>query len=177
MGLLNASDAFFSNGTMYEGCENGPKGCNVDQRSFKAYFSRWLAATAELAPFTHPIIMPKLATSAAAAIKTCTAGNSGTQCGLKWGTGENDGSIGVGEQMAVLEVVQSNLVDGAPGWVSAVKGTGTSEGNANAGSGSKQSAEELIEGPITTADKVGAGILTTLVLMGVVSGSAVMIMA
>jgi mannan endo-1,6-alpha-mannosidase len=175
MGLLNSSEVFFVNGTMYEPCESGIKGCNVDQRSFKAYFARSLAATAELAPFTHSIIMPKLASSAAAAIKTCTAGNSGTQCGLKWTTGANDGSLGVGEQLAVLEVVQSNLVDGAPGWVSAVRGTGTSKGDVNAANGSTHSEESLIIGRVTTADRVGAGIVTALVLLGVSCGCVTMI--
>jgi mannan endo-1,6-alpha-mannosidase len=160
---------------MYEGCEATGK-CNVDQRSFKAYLSRWLAATAELAPFTHSTIMQKLSTSAQNAIKTCTAGTSGTQCGLKWTTGANDGSLGVGEQMAVLEVVQSNLVDKAAGWASAVKGTGTSEGNVNAGSSSKSTTEDLVIGKTTAADRAGAGILTALMIVGVIGGGATMVM-
>jgi mannan endo-1,6-alpha-mannosidase len=160
-------------GIMYEPCEFGQ--CNVDQRSFKAYFSRWLAATAELAPFTHDIIMEKLRTSAIAAVSTCTAGNRGTECGLRWNM-TNDGSLGVGEQMAVLEVVQSHLVDTVPGWVSAVKGTGTSQGDVNAGTSS--STQRLVDGcGVTTADRVGAGILTALVLVGVVGGSITMITA
>ena len=161
---------------MYEGCEASGK-CNVDQRSFKAYLTRWLAATAELAPFTHETIISKLATSAASAIKTCTAGNSGTQCGLKWTARANDGSLGVGEQMAALEIVQSNLVDKAPGWASAVKGTGTSTGDVNAGSSSKTTMDELIVGKTTAADRAGAAILTALMIIGVIGGSATMIMS
>ncbi|KUJ09563.1 glycoside hydrolase family 76 protein [Mollisia scopiformis] len=174
-GLLNASLVFFTDGVMYEPCESSK--CNIDQRSFKAYFSRWLAATAEIAPFTHDTIMEKLASSATAAVKTCTAGNTGTQCGLRWTTGANDGSLGVGEQMAVLEIVQSNLVDTAPGWVSAVKGTGTSEGDVNAGSDSSSTADDLLVTPVTMGDRVGAGFLTALVLIGVVGGSATMIIS
>jgi mannan endo-1,6-alpha-mannosidase len=159
---------------MYEPCEFGR--CNVDQRSFKAYFARWLAATAELAPFTHDIIMEKLRASATAAVSTCTAGNRGTQCGLRWNM-TNDGSLGVGEQMAALEVVQSHLIDTAPGWVSAVKGTGTSQGDINAGSKSSTNSR-LVDGRvITNADRAGAGILTALVLISVVGGSVTMIMA
>jgi mannan endo-1,6-alpha-mannosidase len=176
VGMLNASDAFFNEGIMYEGCEAIGK-CNVDQRSFKAYFARWLAATAELAPFTHERIITKLATSAQNAIKTCTAGDSGTQCGLRWTTGANDGSLGVGEQMAALEIVQSNLIDKAPGWASAVKGTGTSVGNVNAGSSSKTNADQLAIGKTTNADRAGAGILTALMIVGVIGGSATMIMS
>jgi mannan endo-1,6-alpha-mannosidase len=170
--LLNASLVFFDDaGIMYEPCEFGK--CNVDQRSFKAYFARWMAATAELAPFTHDVIMAKLRTSASAAIGTCTAGKRGTECGLRWNM-TNDGSLGVGEQMAALEIVQSNLVDGVPGWVSAVKGTGTSQGDVNAGGGSKASSR-LSTKAVTTADRAGAGILTALVLIGVIGGGVTMV--
>jgi mannan endo-1,6-alpha-mannosidase len=169
--LLNASLLFFNeNDVMYEYCEYTK--CNVDQRSFKAYFARWLAATAELAPFTHDIIMPKLRTSALAAVNTCTAGPRGTECGLRWNM-TNDGSLGVGEQMAVLEVVQSNLVDEVPGWVSTVKGTGNSRGDVNAGTGDLTSSR-LHSKHVTTADQAGAGILTFLVLVGVIGGTTVM---
>jgi len=88
----------------------------------------------------------------------------------------NDESLGVGEQMAVLEVVQSHLVDTVPGWVSAVKGTGTSRGDVNAGT--RSSMQKLVDGSeVTTADRVGAGILTALVLVGVLGGSITTIMA
>jgi mannan endo-1,6-alpha-mannosidase len=176
MGLLKATDVFFINDTMYEPCEGGPKGCNVDQRSFKAYLSRWMADTAILAPFTHDIIMPKLAKAAKAAIKVCSAGDTGTQCGQRWSTGMFDGSLGVGEQMSVLEVVQANLIDGAPGWVSAVQGTGTSVGNAGAGGDDRRGPNGLVITLPTTADRVGAGILTAFTLAGVIAGSAFMIL-
>jgi mannan endo-1,6-alpha-mannosidase len=164
---------FFNDGIMYEPCESGK--CNVDQRSFKSYFARWLVATAELAPFTYELIMPKLASSATAAVKSCTAGSTGNKCGLRWNTGTNDGSIGVGEQMAVLEVLQSNLIGTVPGWVSNVKGTGSSVGDPSAGSRSTSNAR-LSPSAATTADRIGAGILTAIVLIGVVSGSVVMVM-
>ena len=166
MGLLNASSNFFvDDDIMYEACEGSPKGCNVDQRSFKAYFSRWLADTAILAPFTHDLIMPKLAKSAQAAIKVCTGGATGT----------HDGSLGVGEQMSALEVVQTNLIDQARGWVSAVHGTGSSVGNVNAGGGPRRP-DGLTISPVTTADRVGAGILTALVLAGVIGGTVLLIL-
>lgn len=158
-----------ADGVMYEPCESSGL-CNVDQRSFKAYLSRWLAATAELAPFIHDTAVGYLKTSAVAAIKTCTGGESGTGCGLKWTTGVHDGSVGVGEQMAVLEVVQSHLISLTPGWVSAVAGTGTSVGNVNAGEDSSTS-ELVTITPATGKDKAGAGILTALVLVGVIVGT------
>ena len=88
----------------------------------------------------------------------------------------NDGSIGVGEQMAALEVVQALLVDEVPGWVSDVKGTGTSVGDVNQGTGSTASSRLTNSRTVTTADRAGAGILTALVLIGVVGGSVTMIM-
>ncbi|RDL31019.1 putative mannan endo-1,6-alpha-mannosidase DCW1 [Venustampulla echinocandica] len=175
--LLNqTTNTFFVNGVMRELCEAGK--CNVDQQSFKAYLARWMAATTNLAPFTEKPILALLASSAAAASSTCSGGPSGTQCGLKWTTpGVNDGILGVGEQMAALEIVQSNLITTTPGWVSAVKGTGNSTGDPNAGSDSKGGVEALMSRPITTKDRVGAGILTALVLIGVVGGSATMMIS
>lgn len=79
--------------------------------------------------------------------------------------------------MAALEVVQSNLVDKSPGWASAVKGTGTSEGNVNAGGSNKTKTDGLVIGETTTADRAGAGILTALVVLGVIGVSAIMIMS
>lgn len=162
---------------MYEPCESTK--CNVDQRSFKAYLTRWLAATAELVPYTHDDIIREIRTSAIAAAKTCTAGDRGTSCGLRWTQEANDGSLGVGEQMAALEIFQSNLVDKAPGWVSARAGTGTSKGDVEAGTGNRQqeAAEDRFYSSIGTGDKVGAGILTALILIGVLGGSATMMMS
>ncbi|CAG8956716.1 hypothetical protein HYFRA_00012260 [Hymenoscyphus fraxineus] len=181
-GLLNQTVAtFFANGApMRELCESTQPGvaskCNTDQRSFKGYLARWMAATSRLAPFTQPTIAPLLANSAAAVVKTCSGGNSGTQCGLRWDTGAFDGSNGVGEQMAALEVVQGNLVGQAKDWASRVKGTGNSTENNDAGATS-QTAATLLNKPITTKDRVGAGFLTALVMIGVVGGSATLMIS
>ena len=69
-------------------CE-GNGNCNKDQRSFKAYLSRWLALTVQMAPFTSPTIMPWLQGSAQAAIRQCVAGPGNAvggpvACGRKW---------------------------------------------------------------------------------------------
>ncbi|KAI9051762.1 hypothetical protein LZ554_004030 [Drepanopeziza brunnea f. sp. 'monogermtubi'] len=174
-GLKAASKLFYNpEGIMYEPCES-VKSCNVDQRSFKTYFTRQLAATAILAPYTHDGIMKEIETSAMAAVQTCTAGDSGRECGLQWTLKANDGSLGVGEQMAVLEIIQSNLVDEAQPWKSLVAGTGTSEGNVNAGQDSPEDVAALTEMKITSGDRVGAGILTALVICGVIAGSGFMI--
>jgi mannan endo-1,6-alpha-mannosidase len=162
---------------MHEGCE--PAGtCNVDQRSFKAYYSRWLAATAKLVPYTHDNITTEFKASAVAAVSTCKGGPTGTACGLRWTEGPiHDGSQGVGEQMAVMEIVQSNLVDAAPAWRSEVLGTGLSKGDVDAGSGMSDTDHLPGVRRVTTKDRVGAGILTALVLLGVMGGSTAMLLS
>ena len=74
-----------------------------------------MAATTKVAPWTHDTIMPLLQTSAQAAATSCSGGDTGTACGMRWTTGNWDGSQGVGEQMSALEVIQSNLIDFVPG--------------------------------------------------------------
>lgn len=121
LGLLNASDVFFSpfsnvTGIMFEAaCEPYNK-CNNDQYSFKAYLARWLAKTMILAPFTAKTIRPLLETSARAAAKSCSGGTDGVTCGTKWWVGDYDGKTGVGQQLSALEVIQSLLIEDADRW-------------------------------------------------------------
>jgi hypothetical protein len=90
-------------------CENNGK-CDTDQRSFKAYLSRWMGYTCIVAPWTREFLDPLIKASAQAAAKQCNSGPNQTSCGLRWiDNGKNDGSFGVGEQMAALEIVQSLL--------------------------------------------------------------------
>jgi mannan endo-1,6-alpha-mannosidase len=111
-GLVEAASVFFTpypNATdimLEAGCETHGT-CNVDQFSFKAYLSRFLAKTAVLAPWTHERIAPWLQTSAVAAAKSCSGGWSGMECGHKWyldGDGW-DGTSGLGQQQGALETV------------------------------------------------------------------------
>lgn len=152
-------------------CERGPpggdQGCNVDQRSFKAYFSRWLAATTQLAPWTTDTIMPLLRTSALAAAQSCSGGTDGVTCGSKWWVLGWDGQYGVGEQMSALEVIQSSLVARVKGPLSNATG-GTSKGDPSAGTGH--------EGPpplhdLNPRDRKGA-IALTVVLVLAMTGTA-----
>jgi mannan endo-1,6-alpha-mannosidase len=162
-GLLKGIDVFFpNNNIMVEvACENDGK-CNVDQHSFKAYLSRWMAATTKMAPFTYDAVMAKLASSAQAAAAQCSGGDNGRKCGLKWTQGSTwDGSDGVGQQMAALEVIQSNLIHQVAGPVTNATG-GTSKGNPAAGA--KSSDTTLPTSARTTGDRVGAGFLTAVVL-------------
>jgi len=156
---------------MYEvACEPNGK-CDVDQRSFKAYLARWMAATTKMAPFTYDAIMAKLQASAQAAALQCSGGANGNTCGLQWTMGaQYDGSFGVGEQMSALEVIQSNLISKVAGPVTNNTG-GTSQGNPSAGTGGDSNSPGITVDPITTGDKVGAGFLTSLVLVGVLGGA------
>jgi mannan endo-1,6-alpha-mannosidase len=133
---------------MYEAiCEPYPRGCNTDQQSFKAYLSRWYALTTQLAPFTAEIIMPRLQASAQAAAATCIGGNDGRTCGLKWYLQNQwDGIYGVGEQMAAMEVIQSNLIPGMPGpfKAAALGGQGNSTANPSGGGAGDNPQESAI---------------------------------
>ena len=115
---MTASSVFFVDqppNVMTEvACESNGK-CDVDQQSFKGYLSRWMAATLKVAPFTDTWVTPRLKASAMAAAGTCNAGFDGNQCGLKWTQAGNDGLMGVGEQLAALEVIQSNLITNVGG--------------------------------------------------------------
>lgn len=170
IGIINGTDVFFQNDIMYEvACEPNGK-CDVDQRSFKAYLARWMAATTIKAPFTTDLLMPRLQKSAMAAAQSCTGGTDQVTCGLKWTQGNWDGSYGVGEQMSALEVIQSNLITNVAGPVTNSTG-GTSQGNPSAGTTGDDSPSGLTTDPITTGDKVGAGFLTTMVLLLVIGGA------
>lgn len=143
-------------------CENNGK-CNVDQRSFKAYLARWMAAATKMAPFIYDDVMTYLSTSARAAALQCSGGANGRLCGMRWQDGAKwDGADGVGEQMAALEVIQSNLIAKVAGPVTNDTG-GTSTGDYSAGSDIVVDPTDY--SPVTTGDRVGAGFLTTFVLI------------
>lgn len=169
--LDSAARIFFYESTniMYEvACE--PSGnCNLDQKSFKAYLARWMAATVKVAPWTHDTIMPLIRTSAVAAAKVCQpSASDGAICGSKWWDGTFDNNVGVGQQMSALEAIQSTLIDGVSGPVGNKTG-GTSVGDPNAGTGGSSIVNPPKE--ITTADRAGAGILSALVLVGILGGA------
>lgn len=163
--LTSTFNTFFPDGIAYEvACE--PKlTCTTDMFSFKAYLTRWLAATTQVAPYTYDLIMPKLKTSAAAAAKQCSGGDKGRTCGLSWSKGAVwDGTKGVGQQMAAMSAIFVNLLplETVAPPVTNLTG-GTSVGNNNAGSQSV--ADPAALKPATQGDKVGAGIVTTIILV------------
>lgn len=80
----------------------------------------------------------------------------------------SDGSLGVGEQMSALEIVQANLISSTSGPVTNSTG-GTSVGNNDAGS-STASEDATAYSSISTGDKVGAGFLTAFILISLIMG-------
>lgn len=165
-GLLEATfRVFFPNDTAYEvACE--PKlTCTTDMFSFKAYLLRWLASVTKVAPYTYDLILPKLRASAIAAAKQCSGGENGRTCGLSWTSGQWDGTMGVGQEMGAMSAIFVNLLP-----LKAVKPPvtnstgGTSVGNPSAGTKAPMEVNPNSD-PATKADKVGAGILTTVILL------------
>lgn len=74
--------------------------------------------------------------------------------------------------MSALEAVQGLLVPQTRDWVSEVKGTGTSEGDPDAGTDSRVNADGTEITPVTAGDRVGATIFTMVIVVGVIGGSA-----
>lgn len=159
--LKHGMETFLPKGIAVEiSCENAGT-CTTDMLTFKGFLHRWYSTITQLAPYTAETIRPVLQTSAQAAIKQCTGGALGRQCGFKWASGVYDGKTGAGQEMAALSAVMSLLIPAAKPPLTEKDG-GTSKGNPNAG-GAGDNAQKKTK-PITTADKAGAGILTFLVL-------------
>jgi Glycosyl hydrolase family 76 len=152
-------------------CEKNLSTCDTDMFSFKAYLTRWMAATTQMAPFTKELIALALATSAKAAALQCSGGDNGRMCGLSWIKGASwDGTQGAGQQMAALEVVMSNLINFGkiPPLVTSTTG-GTSGGNPSAGGGQKPAAALADLAPPTEGDIVGAGFVTAVALLAMMA--------
>lgn len=130
-----------------------------------------MAATTQLAPWTHDTIMKYLSTSAQAAAQQCSGGADGNQCGLQWTQRSTfDGKTGVGEQMAAMQVIAATLIDTRPAPLTANTG-GTSKGDPSAGTSGDSNAGIPRPKAITTADRAGAGIITILILSSIVGGA------
>ncbi|KAI1438427.1 glycoside hydrolase family 76 protein [Xylaria sp. CBS 124048] len=157
-GLLDGIERdFFVNGVAYEPQCEGSSSCTADMLTYKGFLHRWMAYTAQLAPVTSGRIMPLLLNSTKAAVAQCTGGSNGRQCGFHWSSGKFDGSLGVGQQMDVLGALSSLLIMDSAQPVTNDTG-GTSVGNSDAGSRTPPNYDQM--GPITTGDRVGAGIVT-----------------
>lgn len=173
-GLLEGTKVFFTGpekNIMEEvACEPVDR-CNIDQESFKAYLSRWLASTMQWAPYTYDTIMPNIRASAMAAISQCTGGDNGRMCGLKWSSGEYDGTSGVGQQMAALEITLACMIRSRDPILTSNTG-GESKGDPNAGGNdigrTKPPGPDF--GPITGGEIAGAAILTASIIGCLIAG-------
>jgi mannan endo-1,6-alpha-mannosidase len=145
-------------------CESVEK-CDRNQITFKAYFSSWLAFLTTIVPGISDTIMPKLKTSAQAAVKTCTAGTDGTLCGIKWYNQASDSTNGLEQQMAVLGVLNANLIPFKGQAPYTADTGGSSKSNPNAGTNSSNQQVPTLNN-ITTGDRAGAGILTVIFVTG-----------
>lgn len=171
---------FFPNGIMTEGCESSH--CDNDQKSFKTFLARWMAATTKLAPFSWDVIHPKIVSSATAAALQCSGGvnaigsGAGRQCGLRWSqNGAYDGDTGAGQQMAALEIIQANLITQAADTLTNSTG-GTSQGDPNAGTSVPTvgpNGVPLIT--VTAGDRVGAAFVTLVIIIFAIVGPLFML--
>lgn len=134
---------------------------------------RWLAVTTQLVPDTWNIIWPYIQASAEGAAGQCDGGDTGQVCGYHWTTSTWDGSEGVGQQMSALAAIQANMLTVADLPPPLTLKTGaTSKQNPSAGTGTQQ--EEgggWATRKITTGDRAGAGIVTFLILVFILSGT------
>ena len=118
-GLLDEAASYFftsqdgSSGQkdiMYE-VECEPKNnCNYDMITFKGYLSRFMWQTTQMMPSLRDKVESLLVPTAKAAAATCTGGNDGHQCGMKWYVGGFDKTATFGGQMCALETVQGLLI-------------------------------------------------------------------
>lgn len=186
-GLVNRTSVyFFNNSVMYEPSCEPQSTCDTDELSFKTYLMRWMAGTIQVAQFTYDTLYPLMLASAKAAALQCDGtattsagfkGISGTACGSHWVDGSTwDNSNGVGQQMAGLAAVFYSQVKNfnVSGPVTTVSG-GTSTGDASAGTTTTDTSSTTALSAITTSDRVGAGIVTTLILAAVLCASFFMI--
>jgi mannan endo-1,6-alpha-mannosidase len=150
--------------------------CDRNQICFKGFLSSWMATTAQLVPYTEAEILPKLQASAVAAGKQCSGEGNTALCGIQWYNPTWDGTQGLEQQMAALNVFSSNLVafqaggstSGSSSYTPPTKpapvtastgGNSTSDPNAGSASGSNFAPPPRA---ITTGDRAGAGIVTVI---------------
>lgn len=177
-GLIKTSDQFFptSGGNQILSditCEPINR-CDRNQKTFKAYFTGWLGFMSLIVPANVTAeVMGKFKASAVAAGQQCAGGSDGNHCGIRWTKkAEWDGTMGLEQQMAVLGVLNAAMVPlKAQGLYNADNG-GTSRSDPHGGANPKGSVGPA---PITTGDRVGAGILTAIFVILLVGGTTFML--
>ncbi|KAK9347014.1 glycoside hydrolase [Lipomyces starkeyi] len=157
--ILDNITIFFDSGTgiMYEvACEKS-KTCDIDEKAFKAILARFMGLTAVLAPFTYNTIYEHLVQTVPGIAQSCVGGLDNVTCGTTWLEVGWDNTWGLGQQMSALEVVQNLLVQDVPAPYTAATG-GSSPGITNVSGGGNVKV-------LTTGDRAGAGILTSVALL------------
>lgn len=171
-GLLRGTRVFFpKDNIMAEVACESVHLCDLDAQSFKAYLSRWMAAITKWAPHTYEFVMPYLRASAVAAGAQCLGGDNGRMCGMVWNNdGEWDGSTGVGQQMAAMEVTLACMIkDRLPSLTSHTGGT--SQGKPDAGGSHRFLGAPKSYPVIDAGSRTGAAILTILIVTGLVGAT------
>lgn len=135
--LAKAIKDFFPDGIANElPCESR-KICITDMLAFKSILHRTLSTVPALAPHTRETLSAVLRSSAEAAVKQCTGGESKRQCGFYWSEGVfvKPNTTGVGETMGVLSAVQGLLALDLEGKTAVGGGNGSTGGAAGGGAG------------------------------------------
>jgi mannan endo-1,6-alpha-mannosidase len=155
------------------GCEPESH-CTTDSLTFKSFTVRWLVLAAQLVPQTADTIWPYIQASAQGAAGQCD-GPDNDNCGYHWTTSTWDGTTGVGQQMSALAVVAANMLNVEDLFAPLTLDTGaTSKSDPSAGTSSGDQTglgSPWLTRKITTGDRAGAGILTALVLVGMLGGT------
>lgn len=143
--------------------------CDGNQSTFKSLVSAWLAFTTTIMPYTLDEILPRLKGSAIGAAKQCSGPSPDKKCGQRWYLDEYDGTTGLREHMCALSIFTANMVpfkskEAGQGPLTADTG-GNSKSDPSAGTGNRRP-ERNEPREITTGDRVGAGIVTVVVLGG-----------
>jgi len=147
------------------------RNCNRDQRSFKAYLSRWLSMSYQLVPQTQSQITTWIQASTQGVAKACSDTPKGLACGRTWYDNKDDGERDVGNQMTAMSMVQSNFILKNPAPLADIKsGNSKSDPGAGGKGAPTYTPEAIYTRKITTADKAGAWVLTVFAVLVSVFG-------
>lgn len=169
-GLLNRMyEVFFKDGIMTDAACEGPNNCNLDMPFFKGFAARWMAATAQLCPWTYDKTMKVLRSSAEAAVQQCNGANNA--CGIHWTQKQTfDNLPSAGAQLSVASLLSNLLIQKSSLPLTHNTG-GNSESNPNAGRPISDDEALRIPGPATTAERIAGGLLTFILAAVTVGGA------
>lgn len=107
--IITGSQILYSNSVLYERACELYDICNEDQKIFKGVYLRYLGFASRLVSDATNRIMDLIGPTASAVASSCSGGDQGTACGLKWTTGGYDGSSGLQEQVSALEALVNQV--------------------------------------------------------------------